>query len=316
MCTDFSRPIIIYITIKNMSENIERRKKIKDLNGKIVKMMMYGNPKAPYTCLVEGPDKRLEVINENYITGELEERFWGEIDHTKEIAGGGSIDKFGTPISDKLRGINFFTGTEGATLAILEFMCCRIVSKEVHHDKTSDVQRSKVPFTMSDVPPEHYPWFLKSSKNFYKFCKYANLENLNYKIFLKHLHDASAPPINECEWVKDILPVIANLTKSQVAYIGKQYREGTIETDKEFKEYYAKHFNTTVHTIKKIIKGKKRNPKTIELRQKKIDQRWMKRFDNLVAKRKTKITMSDFDKRNNIYVGFTSKVNRRLSAAA
>jgi hypothetical protein len=294
--------------------NIKRRKEIKDLNAGIVKMMMYGNPEVPYTCLVEGKEKVLEVINENHITGELEERCWFDIDHTKEIAGGGSIDKFGAPISDKLRSTILSSGTENAILAIIELMCCRFVSKEVHHDKTSDVRRSKVPFTMSDVPPEHYPWFLKSSKNFYSFCKYANLENLNYKTFLNHLHDASAPPINECEWVKDILPVIANLTKSQVTYIGKQYREGIIESDKEFKEYYARKYNTTEHTIKTIIKDKKRNPKTIELRQKKTDQRWMNAFKKLKDNRTMRITMSDFDRRNNKYVGFTSKVNRRLAA--
>jgi hypothetical protein len=296
--------------------NIKRRKEVKDLNAGIVKMMMYGNPEVPYTCLVEGTSKILEVINENHITGELEERIWFQIDHTRELPGGGSMDKFGTPISDKLRSCILSAGTESAILAILEIMCCRILSMEAHHDKTSDVQRSKVSFTIADVTPDTYPWFLKSSKNFYRFCKYVNLENLNYKIFMKHLHDASAPPINECEWVKDILPVIANLTKSQAIYIGKQYREGIIESDKEFKEYYARKYNTTEYTITTIIKDKKRNPKTMELRQKKTDQRYMKKYVSLQRNRKATITMTDFDKRNNKYVGFTSKINRRLLATA
>ena len=83
---------------------------------------------------------------------------------------------------------------------------------------------------------------------------------------------------------------------------------------KEFKEYYAKKYNTSEHTILKIIKDKKRNPKTVAIRQKKSDSQYMKKYYNLKSKRKMTITMSDFDRRNNKYVGFTSKIHRRLVA--
>tara|TARA_Y100000310_G_scaffold111797_1_gene110209 strand:- start:107 stop:1006 length:900 start_codon:yes stop_codon:yes gene_type:complete len=297
-----------------MSENIERREKKKKLNEKILKMMYYGDPNAEWKCLISG--KKLVVYTKNFITGEIEKRWHGQFDHTRESPGGGSIDKNGTKIQDKWRGSELsLLKDKDAYLRIFEFMNTIVMHHDTHHDKTSDVKRSSKTFTLNDHEPENYPWFLKSQENFNKFCDYVGLKNLKYKIFLKHLQDPEAPSIYKCEWVKDILPVIGPLFPKDIKYIQKQWYTGKEDTTTAFCKYYAKHYNTSEGWIKKVIENcsTEKRDERIKERQTKSDQQWMDRYWKLKEKRTRKITMSDFDRRNNIYVGFTSKVNRSLA---
>jgi hypothetical protein len=310
-----------------MGSNIEKRRMKKLQSAHILKMMYFGDPNHEWVCLVSGQE--LIVYTKSFTTGEIVERWHGQFDHIREIPNikkfmnslgfVGSIDANGTSITDKWRSHELGNFKDVYSYkTIFEFMCTMIYHQDTHHDKTSDVKKSTEIFTLSDIEPEYYPWFLKSQENFNKFCDYVGLKNLKYKTFLKHLQDPNAPSIHECKWVKELCPVVGPLMRSEVNYIRKEWYAGKGDTLKEFCEYYGNHYNTIPAHIKKVVKNlsTEKRKKIIEARRIKKAVSHMKVLATLRTKPTTKsITMKEFDIKMNKSIGYTTRMNGIVSAA-
>jgi hypothetical protein len=174
----------------------DRKAEIKNWNLPILQFMYHGNPntdlhcvisKAPafqeYKCIV-----RKKVINCFNIDFNHIRQF-----QTGHKSAGISLDKGPMPPSGMFRAE--WLDSEVKRTSLIEFMTMMPVSSTIHSYITQSSAYDHI--TLENYEHKHWPWVLKSQKNFDKFTKKFKIDFLEYDKFINHLIDINSSNIRK-----------------------------------------------------------------------------------------------------------------------
>ena len=165
----------------------------KNLNLPVLQYWYNGSPTAALKCLVSG--KPAFSIFPDFVTKKPKQRFDCDFNHIRQYQDGDcqsgtSVDKNNIDPSGIFRSKDLSKKINKDYL--VEFMTIMPVSREVHSYINQDSAKGHL--TLTSFKKSHWPWGLKSKKNFDKFCEKYDLD-IDYDTFIDRLSNINWPNI-------------------------------------------------------------------------------------------------------------------------
>jgi hypothetical protein len=165
----------------------------KNINLPLLQYMYHGDELEPLHCLVSNAPGFIDFPC--LVNNISKQRFNIDFNHIRQRQNGNrqagiSVDKCKSPPSAIFRSQNLYDKTHD----LLEFMCIMPISQEYHSYISQDSSLGHI--TLENYSTQHWPWFLKSSSNYYNLTNQFKID-VTYEWFIEHLSDINHLPIRK-----------------------------------------------------------------------------------------------------------------------
>lgn len=188
----------MFLSSKPGAYQEDRKAQIKNHNLPILQHMYMGDPTTPLQCMISQTPAFIQL--NDFVTGKTKWRFRLDFNHIRQLAtanrhAGHSLDKGTRVPSGIFRETKFDSPSAADRKYLFEFMTIMPVCTEYHSYISQDSAKGDI--VLTNFKRKHWPWILKSQKNYDAFCKQYDLPGVSYDQMIDHLSNIDYPGIHQ-----------------------------------------------------------------------------------------------------------------------